>query len=217
MKVNIQELLRNCGLEEQIYPGKRHVQKLPQPGEHKSHNVVYDWRAPGTLRVEVKAGLSGKDMLPKDLKKYPVSFQAPTYVEIDVSERAASGTGEEESDGETEGRAGGGGGGKKIGDKKPRNAFAAFSQVVEGKIPDMGEVKKLVVMGKEIARTAYETVLSMLQAQIRSLAVVPVNILAAAQAVKVTKATPGGGLAPIGDEDVKYKYKGAEMFGLAKP
>lgn len=214
MKVNIQELLEGCGLDEKLYPGKRVVQKLPQPGEHKSHNVVYDWRAPDRLRVEVKAGLSGKDMEAKDLKKYPVSFQAPTYLEIGINERAASGTGEDDS----EGRAGeGGGGGQKVGDKKPRNAFAAFSQVVEGKIPDAGEIKKLVVMGKEIARTAYETVLSMLQAQIRSLAVVPVNILAAAQAVKVTKATPGGGLIPIGDEDVKYKYKGAEMFGLAKP
>lgn len=215
MRVNIQELLKNCGLEEKIYPGKRHVQKLPQTGEFKSHNVVYDWRAPDTLRLEVKAGLSGKDLLPKDLKKYPVSFQAPTYLEIGVKEHTASGAGEEdESEGESEGRAGGGG--KKIGDKKLK-AFAAFSQVVEGKVPDLGDVKKLVVMGKEIARTAYETVLSMLQAQIKSLSVVPVNILAAAQAVKITKATPGGGLAPIGDEDVKYKYKGAEMFGLAKP
>lgn len=218
MKINIKEFLKNCGMEESLYPGKRIVQKLPQPGEYKSHNVVYDWRAPDTLRLEIKAGLSGKNLPPQDLKKYPISFQAQTYVEIGVnantnSARDESGSGEDDSEGETSG----GGGGKKIAGKNYRNAFSAFSQVVEGKIPDAGDVKKLVVMGKEIAKTAYESVLSMLQAQIRSLAVVPVNILAAAQAVKVTKATPGGGLIPIGDEDVKYKYKGAEMFGLAKP
>ena len=217
MRVNIQEFLKDCGMEESLYPGKRVVQKLPQPGEHKSHNVVYDWRAPDTLRLEVKAGLSGKDLQPKDLKKYPVSFQAATYVDIGVNANASSAA-EEEGDSEGDSQAGSGsGGGKKIAGKNYRNAFSAFSQVVEGKIPDAGDVKKLVVMGKEIAKTAYESVLSMLQAQIKSLAVVPVNILAAAQAVKITKATPGGGLTPIGDEDVKYKYKGAEMFGLAKP
>ena len=212
MRVNIQEFLKDCGLEESLYPGKRVVQKLPQPGEHKSHNVVYDWRAPDTLRLEVRAGLSGKSLPPQDLKKYPISFQAQTYVEIGVNANDSS---EESGEGDSEGESGGGG--KKIAGKNYRNAFSAFTQVVEGKIPDGGAVKKLVVMGKEIAKTAYESVLSMLQAQIKSLAVVPVNILAAAQAVKVTKATPGGGLIPIGDEDVKYKYKGAEMFGLAKP
>ena len=220
MQVNIKELLDGCGLEENLYPGKRFVQKLPQPGENKSHCVVYDWRAPDTLRLEVKAGLSGKEMLPKDLKKYPVSFQAPTYIEIGVSANDAageSGGDESDEDGDSSSGRSGGGGGKKIAGKNYRNAFSAFSQVVEGKVPNAGDIKKLVIMGKEIARTAYETALSMLQAQIKALAVVPVNILAAAQAVKVTKATPGGGLAPIGDEDVKYKYKGAEMFGLAKP
>lgn len=216
MRINIKEFLNGCGLEENLYPGKRVVQKLPQPGENKSHNVVYDWRAPDTLRLEIKAGLSGKNLPPQDLKKYPISFQAQTYVEIGVNANDSS---EESGDGnsEDEGESKSGGGGKKIAGKTHRNAFSAFSQVVEGKIPDAGAVKKLVVMGKEIAKTAYESVLTMLQAQIKSLAVVPVNILAAAQAVKVTKATPGGGLIPIGDEDVKYKYKGAEMFGLAKP
>lgn len=216
MRVNIQEFLNECGIEESLYPGKRVIKKLPQPGEYKSHNVVYDWRAPDTLRLEVKAGLSGKDLPAKDLKKYPVSFQAATYVEIGVDKNSSS-TEDETGEGDSEGESkSGSGGGKKIAAKSHRNAFAAFSQVVEGKIPGAGEVKKVVVMGKEIARTAYETVLSMLQAQIKCLAVVPVNILAAAQAVKVTKATPGGGLTPIGDEDVKYKYKGAEMFGLVK-
>lgn len=211
MRVNIQEMLKDCGLEENVYPGKRVIQKLPQTGENKSHCVVYDWRAPGTLRVEVKPGLHGKSFTPQELKKFPLSFQAATYLEIGVNQNEEQDDGDDES--ETEGSAGGGGG-KKIGAKKPRNAFAAFSQVVEGNIPDAGAIKKFVVMGKEIAKEAYQSVLGALQAQIRALAVVPVNILAAAQAVKVTIATPGGGLAPRGNEDVRYKYKGAEMFGL---
>jgi len=213
MQVKIKKFLKDCGLEEMLYPGKRFVQRLPQPGEHKSHNVVYDWRAPDTLRLEVKAGLSGKDLQPSDLHKYPVSFQAATYVEIDVSNDSHA---DEDESGDSKGETKGGGGGKKIAAKKKTQAFSAFTQVVEGKTPNAGDVKKLVVMGKEIAKTAYASVLSILQEQIKSLAIVPVNILAAANAVKVTKATPGGGLAPIGDEDIKYKYNAEEMFGLTK-
>jgi hypothetical protein len=84
MQVNIEEFLQTCGLSEPLYPGKRVVKKLPQSGEYKSHCIVYDWRNPDKIRVEVKAGLSGRDLAPKDLKKYPISFQSPTYVELDV-------------------------------------------------------------------------------------------------------------------------------------
>ncbi len=85
MQVNLKEFLNETGLSEQMYPGKRVVKKLAQPGENKSHCVVYDWRAPETLRIDIKAGLSGKDLSRKDLGKYPISFQAPTYLEIDTS------------------------------------------------------------------------------------------------------------------------------------
>ena len=88
MQVNIQEFLKECGLDEPLYPGKRVVKKLPQPGENKSHCVVYDWRNPDKIRVEVKAGLTGKDLPLKELKKYPVSFQTPTYIEIDTRQSA---------------------------------------------------------------------------------------------------------------------------------
>ena len=64
MQVNIQKFLQTCGLDEPLYPGKRVVKKLPQPGEYKSHCVVYDWRDPNKIRIEIKAGLSGKDLLP---------------------------------------------------------------------------------------------------------------------------------------------------------
>lgn len=84
MQVNIEEFLETCGLGEQLYPGKKVVMKLPQPGEYKSHCVVYDWRDPSKIRVEIKAGLTGRDLPPKELKRYPISFQSPTYIELEV-------------------------------------------------------------------------------------------------------------------------------------
>lgn len=85
-KVNIQELLTKAGLDEPFYPGKRVVKKLPQQGQFKSHCIVYDWRDPKKIRVEVKAGLTGRDLPKKELAQYPISLQAPTFVEIAVQE-----------------------------------------------------------------------------------------------------------------------------------
>ena len=222
MRINIKDFLRNCGLEENIYPGKRVVKKLPQTGENKSHSAVFDWRIPGILRLDIKAGLSGKDLPKKDLAKFPVSFHMPTYLEIATSDSLFSQTAiqganddhhdEEEGEGESSSGSRGGGGGKGL--RKTRTAFHAFSQVMEGKIPDAGDIKKMVVMGKEIAKEAFASILSILEAQIKAMTVAPVNILAAAHAVKVTVVTPGGGLAPKGNEDIAYKYKARDMFGL---
>lgn len=199
MDVNIQEFLDRCGLAESLYPGKRVVQKLPRPGEHRSHCVEYDWRHPDTLHMEIKAGLSGRDLPPKDLKKYPVSFQSRTYVEFAIaandahhSDRAADADGEE-------GRAGNGGG-KGV---APKRRIHAFSDIMKGKIPDLAAVKKLVLMGKEIAHGAHRVVLEALAAQIRSLAVAPVNLLAAVS--QVTHVAPGGfGHVPPAKGQVAY-------------
>jgi hypothetical protein len=84
MNVEIQDFLVQCGLDEPLYPGKRVIRKLPQPGEYKSHCIVYDWRDPARIRIELKAGLSGRDLPTKDLKKYPPSLQAPTFIELEV-------------------------------------------------------------------------------------------------------------------------------------
>jgi hypothetical protein len=186
MAINIQAFLEKCGIKEPMYPGKRLVHKLPQPGEHKSHSVVYDWRHPDTLRMEVKAGLSGHDLAPKEQKKYPLSFQSPTYVEFKMSHMDEMDMEHEDDEEEDkEGRAGGGGG------RMPRKrTMNAFSEVMRGRIPDAAEIKKLVVMGKEIAQGACEMVLESLAAQIKNLTVAPVNLLAAV--TKVTKVAPGG-------------------------
>ncbi len=186
MAINIQAFLEKCGIKEPMYPGKRLVHKLPQPGEHKSHSIVYDWRNPETLRMEVKAGLSGHDLMPKEQKKYPLSFQSPTYVEFKMFHMDEMDMAQEDTDEDEEGKEGRAGGGSRM----PRKRIHAFSEVMRGRIPDAAEIKKLVVMGKEIAQGACEMVLESLAAQIKNLTVAPVNLLAAV--TKVTKVAPGG-------------------------
>lgn len=83
---SVEEILSFAGLSpDEFYPGKRLVIPLKQVGEYRSHCVVYDWRHPEKITVEVKAGLSGKNLQPKELAKYPVSLQAKTLIEFDVS------------------------------------------------------------------------------------------------------------------------------------
>ena len=217
MQVNINEFMSECGVEEKIYPGKRLVHRLPQPGENKSHCVVYDWRHADTLHIEIKAGLTGNTLPPKEMKKFPISFQSPTYIDIDTS---ANGNAFEEieEEGDEEGEEGskgkGGGGGKR---PKPKKlAMNAFAQVMEGKIPELGDVKKLVLMGKEIAKDAMGAVLTSLAAQIKSMSVAPVNLLA--NISKVTKIAPGGRPASELDKSLlegTKPYKPKDLFGAA--
>ncbi|MCB0376160.1 MAG: hypothetical protein KDD04_09605, partial [Sinomicrobium sp.] len=72
MKVSVQKFLENAGVEDAFYPGKRIVKPYKQPGSFKSHCAVLDWRDPGKVRIDIKAGLTGKKMEPKELKDYPV-------------------------------------------------------------------------------------------------------------------------------------------------
>ena len=215
MKINIQEFLDHCGIsDEKAFPGKRLIRKLRQPGEFKSHCVVIDWHHAEQLRIEVKAGLSGRTLPTADLKKYPVCFQAPTY--IDITTDAANE--EEKEDDEEEGRQGrasGGGGGRKLKKSLQGEMVAAFSTVMEGHIPDTGQIKKLVVMGKEIAKESYGQVLEKLAAQIKSAKIIATDLLAEAGKF-ITKYTPPAFMAPTGGEDKVYKYdrlKNETMFG----
>lgn len=210
MNVNIQELLEKLGLKEKLYPGKKVVNALQQPGENKSHAVVFDWHDSDNLRVDVRAGLSGKKLEPKDLAKYPISFQAETYLEID--------TRDESDDGEDEQGKGKSGGSKGIKKKKDdRPSLSAFARVVEGKIPHAGEITKMVVMGKKIAEQAIGAVLETLVAQIQHAKVAPTELLAHAGKF-VTKITPPEFMKPKEGEhyDATYKYdreKNEAMFG----
>lgn len=81
-----QELLEKAGIGE-IYPGQKIVKPYKNSGEFKSHCMVFDWKDPKKLRIEVKAGLTGKDLPPTELKKYPVSLQTPTYFEFSIEKK----------------------------------------------------------------------------------------------------------------------------------
>ena len=217
MQVNIQELLSETGNKEQLYPGKRVVQKYVQPGEFKSHCVVFDWRS-DLLRVELKAGLSGKALDLSDLKNYPVSYQAPTFLEL-ITANDDEMIEEEEEEG-SKGKSGGGG-------KKPATSklddeslsLSAFDKVSEGQVSELAEIKKFVVMGKELAQEAYAQAFENLKEQLHQTKVMALDIMKGVGDI-IKKATPGGGLEAKGDESIKYKYdseKTGALFGSMSP
>ena len=207
MQVNVKEFLDQSGITEAFYPGKRLVHTCRQPGEYRSHCVVLDWRNPDKILIEVKAGLSGRDLEPKKLKYYPVSFQTPTYVDIEVVNDNGD---KEDEDGEkTSGKSGSSGGGG----KKPARSLEslkmmasdAFGSVSEGKIPELGKIKEMVVLGTKIAAEAYGNVMGKLANGIAHAKVSTTDMLA--QAGKfVTKYTPPSFMKPTGDEQANYKY-----------
>lgn len=224
MQVNIKEFIEQSGLEEPFYPGKRIVKLCPQPGEYKSHCVVYDWQNPKTIRIEIKAGLSGRELPANDLVKYPVSFQAPSFIEIDVqtgemrSVATSSDDEDEETDSGSKGKSGGGG-------KRPAKksllsrSMASFATAVEGLLPENGVVSRVVIMGKEIAKNAYESVVHKFQTQIEHSKISTTDLMAAAGKL-VTKFTPPAFLKPKGDETKVYKYnreKNEVMFSGMTP
>ena len=86
MTVTVQELLDKVGIDD-IFPGQKIVKPYKNSGEFKSHCMVFDWKNPQKLRIEVKAGLTGKDLPPSELRKYPVSLQTPTYFEFEIEKK----------------------------------------------------------------------------------------------------------------------------------
>jgi len=215
MQVNIQEFLNDVELKDPVYPGKKLVKKYAVPGQYKSHCVVFDWRVSDTLRVELKAGQSGKNLDPKELKNYPVSFQAATYLDISVENDNEKDEDEDEEEGTAKGK--GGSGGKKP--KKKKASLSSFEKVTEGNIPGLGEIEKFVVMGKELAASQFEKAFENLKEQMKQAKIMTMDIMKDVGNV-IKKATPGGGLESKGDETIKYKYdqeKTGPMFGAMGP
>ncbi len=229
MQVNIKEFISQAGLEEPFYPGKRVIKLCPQPGEFKSHCVVYDWRDPEHIRIEIKAGLTGHDLPAKDLVRYPVSFQAPTFIEIDVESgelRTLSGhhvvandDDDEETDSSSSRSGKSGSGGKRPAKKSPSASRLSFASAVEGILPEKGIISKMVIMGKTIAQEAYTAVLDKFFAQVEHAKIAATDLMAAAGKL-VTKFTPPAFMKPKGDEDKVYKYnreKNEAMFSGTMP
>jgi hypothetical protein len=201
MQVNIKEFLEESNITEAFYHGKKLVHSCKQTGEYKNHCVVMDWRDPSKVRIEIKAGMSGKDLTPEKLKYYPVSLQSPTYVDIEIVNDNDEKE-EEEEEGKSKGKSGSGSKGIK---KKKRLAMDAFINVVEGKTPDVGKIVEMVVMGTKIAADAYANVMGKLAHGIQHAKISTTDMLA--QAGKfVTKYTPPAFMKPTGDEQATYQY-----------
>ncbi len=220
MKVSVKELIDQAGLDDPLYPGKKLMKKYPLPGEYKSHCIVFDWHDSKLLHVELKAGLTGRTLDLADLKKYPVSYQARTYLEIVTGNdnESAQDDDEEDEDG-TRGKSGGGG-------KKPARRLedqtinlSAFGKAMDGHVPSLGELTKFVIMGKEIAKEAFAQAYENFKEQLHQTKVMAMDLMKGVSDI-IVKATPGGGLEARGDETVKYKYdaeKTAAMFGGLTP
>jgi hypothetical protein len=199
MNVKIQEFIEKAGLKEPLYPGKRLIQ-VCAVGPFKSHSIVYDWRNPAQLRIEIKAGTNGHNLPLKELQKYPVSFQAATFVVIEI-----------DHEDEEEGKAGSGSRAPKA-----QKSMTGFMKVAQGKIPSVGKIVEMVVMGKEVAKEAFGKVFETLTSQITKLALSPTDLLAKAGNL-VTKYTPPAFMEAKGDEQASYQYdreKIEPMFGI---
>ena len=217
MKLNLKKLLRACGVKDMFYPGKRMVRACRREGAFKSHAVVFDWRNPDRVRVDVRAGLSGRALDPEELRRYPVSLQSPTHVVIDVkdSKRSRHEDDEDDEDEEGEGRAGKGGGGG----VKPRKRRALMAETfdgeAQGRIPELGEVVEMVVMGTELAREAYGRAMDALTTQVAKANVVVTDVLAAATDV-VERYMPPSFMEPRGDEQAAYAYDRAKNQDIGR-
>lgn len=209
MLVNIKNFLKEAGILDTFYPGKRLVKACKIPGEFKSHCVVVDWTNPEKIRLEVKAGISGKQLPNQEIKKYPVSFQSPTYVEIDMTaEKRKEDEGDEEGEGKASGGKGGSGGKKPLIKKKLEDVELITNRFVnsaEGYVPNVGTIKEIVVMGMKIAKDSFASVMSELTKQISHAVVATTELLAKASDL-VTRVQPPSFLKPKGDETAKYKY-----------
>lgn len=217
MKVDVKDLLASADMKDEVfYPGKRIVKKYVQHGEHKSHCAVFEWHD-NIIRFELKAGTTGRTLDPKTLHNYPVSFQAATYLDIEAEEI-------EDEDEETSATGKSGGGGKKpslVNEEEESNltSMGAFSKMADGAISTLGEIKKFVIMGKEIAKESYAQAFENLKVQLAQTKVMAMDLMKDVSDV-IHKVTPGGGLAAKGDETIKYKYdaeKTAIMFGGLSP
>ncbi len=217
MQVNIQELVKAGGVGLSIYPGKKLVLPYQQPGEYKSHSVSINWKSPEHMRVELHAGLTGRQPDVKNLTKYPVSFQAPTYFELKIEN-------EEDNDDEDEegskGKSGGGG-------QKPKEnqledseiSLSAFDKVTDGDISEKGTIEKFVVMGKLLAQEAFGAAYENFKEQLSQTKVIALDIMKSVGDT-IQKVQPGGGLEAKGNETVTYKYnpeRTGPLFGAAAP
>lgn len=219
MHINVSEFIAKAGLNEPFYPGKRVVKAFVQPGEYKSHCIVYDWHVADKIRIELRAGLSGKQLEASELAKYPVSLQTATFFEIDVPSGVLSRVEDEDESEEGERSRTGSAGGSGFKMKKRQLSSLSFSAAAEGQVANEGTLTRMVVMGMEIAKEAYAKVMDKFFVQVEHSKIVASDLVAAAGKM-ITKFTPPAFLKAKGDENAVYKYdrvKNEAMFAGIVP
>jgi len=208
MQLNIKEFLKHADVQDSLYPGKRIVKPCTQIGEYKNHCVVIDWRDPDLIRIDIKPGLSGKQLAPEIIKQYPVNLQIPTYVKIKVINDNEKSTDDDDEESEEKSKGKSGGGGKKPARKKLEDIeliAARFGDSVEGSIPTLGEIKEMMVMGIQLAQESFNNAFAELTNQMNHAKIAVTEILSKAADI-VTKVTPPEYITPSGDETQKYDY-----------
>jgi hypothetical protein len=210
--LHIIDLLKSIGINEQFYWGKRIVKSLPQPGSFKNHAVVANWIEREKIRLELRAGLSGKTLSAKELANYPLQFQSETFFELHVEDQSEK----EDSKGKT-GKGGKGSVSHAFKRRDPDALRNSFWDARSEKIATCAKLSRGVVMGMEIGRDALERVFDQFCEQVRHARVLATDLLASAGKA-ITRFTPPPFMAPRGDEDKVYKYdreKNETMFGVA--
>lgn len=211
MRLQITHLLENLGIEGPFYWGKRLVRGLAQPGHFKSHSVVANWVAPHLIRIDLRAGLSGKTLDKKDLAQYPLQLQTETFFEFTTDDTKTE-TGEKDTGGK--GRRGGGA--ARSFRRSTDKLAAPFGQAQNMAVATHATLARGVVMGMEIGKNALEGVFKQFCDQVKSAKVLASDLLAAAGKA-VTRYTPPPFMSPRGDEQKVYKYNRAKnetMFGI---
>lgn len=86
------DFLKKTGMEEPMAPGMIKYRYVTGDKEGGSYTIVYDWRSnPDKIRVEVRAGLTGKMPPQETLKNYAVWLQTQNFLELDLKETATAG------------------------------------------------------------------------------------------------------------------------------
>ncbi len=213
MRLNITDLLTTLGFSnETLYWGKKLVLPLAQPGSFKSHSVVANWAEPRRVRIDVRAGLSGKQLTGKDLGQYPLQLQSETFFDFQVDT-----DGTDDKKGKSGTSSGGSGGGAGMRKKQSDHLSGFFAQAQNTDIPTHATLVKGVVMGMEIGKEALQSVFTLFCDQVRAAKVLTTDLLAAAGKT-ITRYTPPAFMSPRGDEQKTYTYdrtKNEVMFGVA--
>jgi len=86
MQMSFEEFFDMVGLQEPLHPGEKKVIPVRSEKVGASYSIVYDWRSDlHKIRVEIKPGLTGREISPERMKDVPPSLQTPIYVEAAVN------------------------------------------------------------------------------------------------------------------------------------